>query len=124
MPETDERLDNVERRLGGVETGLTGLREEVGGLREEVGGLREEVGGLREEVGGLRGEVTSLRILGEKNTEDIKKIAEVQEHHGQKLDDIVEALKPLSEIHDFVQRVAPNHEARIRELERRAGIPQ
>lgn len=110
MPETDERLDKVEKRLGGVETGLKDVET----------GLHE----LRDEVGGLRGEVNDLRILGEKNADDIKKVAEVQEHHGRKLDDIVEALKPLSEIHDFVQGVAPNHEARIRELERRAGIPQ
>ena len=102
MAEVVERLDSVERRLTSVEKGLTELRDEVGGLRDEVGGLRGEVGGLREEVGGLRGEVHKLRILGEKNESDIKRIAEVQvqhgntlEDHGRKLDEIAKALEPL-----------------------------
>jgi archaellum component FlaC len=136
VTEGDERLDKVEQRLGTVETGLKevreevgGLREAVGGLREEVGGLRNEVGGLRGEVGGLRGEVNQLRILGEKNTEDIKKIAEVQAHHGRtldehstKLDAIAKALTPLRDIHDFISRVAPDHELRIGALEKHTGI--
>jgi hypothetical protein len=110
MPDVGERLDNVEQRLGTVETGLKEVREEVRDLRMEVGGLREEVGGLR--------------VLGEKNAEDIKKVAEVQTHHGEKLDDIVRALEPLGEIHDFIRRAAPNHELRIEELEKRTGIRQ
>ena len=104
----EQRLDKVEQRLGSVETGLTRVSEEVGGLR---------------------GEVNQLRILGETNTEDIKKIAEVQSHHGRmlreqgtkldahgkKLDEIRE---PLSRIEAFVTAVAHDHEERLKLLEK------
>jgi archaellum component FlaC len=129
MPETSERLDAVESRLRAVETGVKEVREEVGGLRGEVGGLRGEVGGLRGEVGGLRGEVgelrqevNGLRILSEKNAEDIKKVAEVQELHGEKLGQISKALEPLARIDAFVQAVAHDHEERIRTLEKHTGL--
>jgi hypothetical protein len=109
MPENGERPDSVER-LGAVETGLNEVRAEVGGLRGEVGGLRRKVNGLR--------------VLGEKNAEDIKKIAEVQSHHGDKLDAIVKALEPLGDLYDFIRRVAPNHELRIQALEKHTGMPR
>ncbi len=131
LDKVQERLGGVEQRLGSVETGLKEVREEVGGLRGEVGGLRGEVGGLRGEVGGLRGEVGELRhevngfrILGEKNAEDIKKVAEVQLHHGEKLDEITKALEPLARIDAFVTAVAHEHERRITALEDHTGIPK
>ena len=108
MAEVVERLDSVERRLTSVEKGLTELREEVGGLR---------------------GEVHKLRILGEKNESDIKRIAEVQvqhgntlEDHGRKLDEIAKALEPLARIDAFMQLVAGDHEKRISDLERHTNI--
>jgi chromosome segregation ATPase len=136
MTDSDERMQAVEQRLGAVETGLSevrvevrelrtevgGLRGEVGGLRGEVGGLRGEVGGLRDEVGGLRDEVNGLRIACEKNADDIKKIAEVQVHHGQKLDEITKALVPLVELRDLVRVMASDHERRITALEGHPGI--
>lgn len=150
MPETDARLDKVEQRLGSVETGLkdvdqrlgtveTGLKEvdqRLGsvetGLKEvdrRLGSVETGLNDVRKEVGGLRGEVNRLQILGERSTEDIKKVAEVQGHHGDKLDEhgrkldaIVRALEPLNELRDFIHRVAPNHETRIQELEKRTGI--
>jgi archaellum component FlaC len=123
MPDGGERLDHFEarlgdvgQRLGSVETGLKEVRDEVGGLREEVGDLRREVSGLR--------------IIGEENADDIKKIAEVQSHqgrtlddHGKKLDAIARALEPLSDMQDFIRRIAPNHELRIEALEKHTRIP-
>jgi chromosome segregation ATPase len=141
MADVGERLDMVERRLRSVETGLTevrkdvhglrieivdlrtdvgGLRGEVGGLHGEMGGLRGEVGGLRSEVGGLRSEVNGLRIFCERNEDDIRKIAEVQVHHGRKLDEITRALEPLAQLEAFVRVVAHEHERRIKALEERA----
>ena len=67
-------------------------------------------------------ELNKLRLLYEAQGDDVKKIAEVQAHHGQKLDDIAQALAPMKEIGDFVRRVASDHEQRIQELERRSGI--
>jgi chromosome segregation ATPase len=129
MSEVVERLDNVEARLGSVETAVEALRGEVGDLRSEVGGLRGEVGELRgegrqlrNEFGELRAEVGKLRVLGEQNTSDIKLIAEVQAHHGKKLEEITKALAPLAEIRDFMNLVAHDHEHRITALEKRTGV--
>lgn len=122
MPEVEERLDKVEKRLTSVETSVQELRGEVDGLRGEVGGLRGEVGELRGEVGELRGEVQALRVLGENNAREIKLIAEVQDRHSAKLDEIGKALEPLVEIRDFVRLVAHDPEHRLQELERRTSV--
>ena len=122
MADVAERLDGVEGRLTSVEESVQQLRGEVGGLRGEVGELRGEVGGLRGEVGGLRGEVQKLRVLGEDNAREIKLVAEVQGRHGERLDEIVKALEPLAGIDSFVRLVAGEHERRIQELEKRAGV--
>ncbi len=122
MADAPEAPKTVEERLGSVEHHVTTLRTEVGELRGEVGGLRGE-------VGVLRGEVHKLRVLGERNALGIKVIAEVQSHHGktlelhsEKLDRIELALAPLKDIHDFVRRVAQDHELRIIEVEKRTGV--
>ena len=115
MAEVVERLDGVERRLTSVETGL-------GDLRTEVGGLARKVDGLGSEVGSLRSEVQKLRILGERNATDIQRIAEVQVHHGNKLDEITKALEPLPRLDAFVRLVADEHEKRITDLEKQTGI--
>ena len=127
MADEGKRLKAVEQGLGGVTTGLQEVRERVGELRTEVGGLRTEVGelrtdlgGLRLEVGELRTEVNTLRVLGEANADDIRKVAEVQVHHGHKLDEITRALAPLAELHAFIRIVVPDHERRLRALEGRS----
>ena len=134
MADEDRRLKAVEQGLGRVTTGLQevrehvgelrtevgGLRTEVGELRTEVGELRTEVGGLRTEVGELRTEVNAVRVLGEANADDIRKVAEVQVHHGQKLDEIAQALAPLADLHAFIRVVVPDHERRLRALEGRS----
>ena len=129
MADMAEGSNSVEKRIEGVETGLKQvrnevgeLRTEVGGLRSEVGGLRTEVGELRTEVGGLRTETHSLRVLCEAQADDIKKVAEVQVHHGRKLEEIANALKPLAELHEFINVVAPAHESRIKALEDHTGL--
>ncbi len=117
MTEVEERLDSVEGRLGSVEHGLQELRGEVGKLRDEVGGLRGEVGGLREKTDTLADDVQKLRVLGEENQRQLQLVIEL---HGQKFDEIADALKPLAEIHRFVRSVADDDELRIRALESRA----
>jgi chromosome segregation ATPase len=152
MPETDERLDKVEERLGTVETGLKEVEQRLGSVETGLKGVDQRLGSVetglkkvdrrlgsvetglndvRKEVGGLRGEVSRLQILGEKNTEDVKKVAEVQAYHGDKLDEhgrkldqVIRALEPLNDVRDFIHRVAPNHETRIQELEKRTGIQE
>jgi hypothetical protein len=97
------------------------LRGDVDGLRGDVGGLRGDVDGLHGDVGGLRADVQKLRVLAEENERQIKLLTEVQ---GAKFEQIAEALKPLAQIHDFIRLVADNHEHRIAELEKRAGVPE
>lgn len=80
MVDMAERMDKVEQRLESVTTGLKEVRTEVGELRTEVGGLRTEV--------------HTLRVLCETNADDIRKVAEVQVHHGHKLEEIARALEP------------------------------
>lgn len=108
MSESDERLDRIERRLDAVGS---------------------EVGQLRNEVGELRGEVHTLRVVVEDHDTQIRQIAEVQAHHGRKLDEhgqllreIKEELWPLRDLRDFVARVASNHEDRLTALEQHTGI--
>jgi len=108
MPELGERLDGVERRLGGVERRLDGVERRLEKVETGVSDLRKDVNGLR--------------ILDEKHAEDIKKIAEVQSHHGAKLEEIAKALAPLSDMQDFIRRIAPDHEHRIQALEKHTGI--
>lgn len=115
MASMAERMNKVEQRLEKVESGLNEVRTEVGELRTEVGGLRTEVGGLRTEV-------NSLRVLGEANANDIRTVAEVQVHHGQKLDEIARSLEPLAELREFIRIVAPEHERRIKALEQHTGL--
>ena len=122
MPDMAERMNKVEQHLESVATGLKEVRSEVGELRTEVGGLRTEVGELRTDVGGLRTEVHTLRVLCETNADDIKKVAEVQVHHGQKLEEIARALEPLAELRAFISVVAPEHERRIKALEQHTGL--
>ena len=113
-------LQEVREHVGELRTEVGGLRTEVGELRTEVGELRTEVGELRTEVGELRTEVNTVRVLGEANADDIRKVAEVQVHHGQKLDEIAQALAPLAELHAFIRVVVPDHERRLRALEGRS----
>ena len=113
-------LQEVREHVGELRTEVGGLRTEVGELRTEVGELRTEVGELRTEVGELRTEVNTVRVLGEANADDIRKVAEVQVHHGQKLDEIAQALAPLADLHAFIRVVVPDHERRLRALEGRS----
>jgi archaellum component FlaC len=138
MNAMDERMDTFERQLNSVSTDVQGLRGEVGELRgevgelrgevgehrSEVGELRSEVGELRGEVGELRGDVHSLRIIVESHDSHIKLIAEVQAHHGTRLEEhgrllreIKDDLRPLGDLRDFVTRIADDHEGRLRALE-------
>lgn len=107
-----ERMDSFERRLDTLGT--------------DVRGLRGEVGELRGEVGELRGEVHSLRVVVENHDSQIRLIAEVQAHHGNRLEEhgrllreIKQDLGPLRDLRDFVARIADDHEQRIKALEGR-----
>ena len=68
-----------------------------------------------------------LRVRYEHHDEQIQRIAEVQHEHGNQLGEIKDelvgvkgALEPLPAIHDFVKRIAGEHEARIAALEKGA----
>lgn len=97
-------------------------------IDERLGSVEHQVIELRSDVDGLRGDVQKLRVLEEANAETIKLIAEGHgaklDSHSAKLDEITEALKPLGEIHDFLKRVAHDHEVRISALELPAGGKQ
>jgi hypothetical protein len=63
-------------------------------------------------------------VLGEQNTTDIKRIAEVQAHHGDvlaqhgaALQRLEEAIEPLKVLPAALQKILPDHERRITALE-------
>jgi DNA repair exonuclease SbcCD ATPase subunit len=107
MPDVDARLDKVEE-------GLKDLGERVDKGFARIDERFVEADGRFES---LEKEVQKLKVLGEQNATDIKRIAEVQGHHGKKLEQLVEAVAPLKDLMDFVKRVADNHESRIQALE-------
>ena len=95
---------------------------------EDVRVLKDDVRVLKDDVRVLKGDVQRLRVLQEDQETRIQKIAEVQAHHGKKLDEhgkllleIKEQLAPLADIADFVRRTSSDHERRIVALEKKAG---
>lgn len=104
--ETGERLDRVEARLGKVE-------DQVAGLRSDVDKLRTDVDGLRSDVDGLRTDVDGLRVLQEESARRIALIAEVQVHHGAKLDQLISDIEPLKGLPELLQAVIKSQERRI-----------
>jgi hypothetical protein len=70
-----------------------------------------------------------LRVLYEHHDSQIRTIAEVQvrdggklDEHGRLLREIKQELVPLGDLHDFVRRIAGDHEDRISALEKHTGI--
>ena len=131
-------MSEVERRPGGVETELVEVKGRLGNVEARLESVET---GVTE----LRGEVQKLRVLGEHTAGRVTLVAEVQtrhgerlETHGQMLEQIARALEPMKVVpgavqqiardmgflKDFIQRVAPEHEARITELEKGAGVPE
>jgi hypothetical protein len=108
MGDVGEGLDKVEARLGLVGEGL-----------KELAG---EVGALAGRVMTLEGAVQKLRVLKEENQSRIRLIAEVQAHHGEKLEKIDKAVEPLADIHALLRVVVANHGGRMIEVEKRVGI--
>ena len=100
MALVSERLKKIDGRLESVEERLESVEKELG----------------------------KLRVLAEENDTQIKVI---REQHGARFDgfdrqfgEIMKALAPLATIWDFIQRVASDHESRLVEVEKRAGVRQ
>jgi hypothetical protein len=103
MPDVDERLDTVEQRV-----------KEIGERMDE------RFAQVDQRFGSLEAEVQKLRVLEEQNSTEIKRIAEVQGHHGdvlaqhgaalQRLED---AIRPLTVLPAALQHLLPDHERRI-----------
>jgi chromosome segregation ATPase len=110
MSDEHDDPESVEQRLGSVEHSVKELRTEVGELRGKVDTLGDKV--------------DKLRILVHSHDDQIKRIADVQSHYGEKLDHISTQLEPLREIRDFIRLVADNHERRITALERGGSAAQ
>ena len=72
----------------------------------------------------LTAEVQKLRVLGEESATQIKKIAEVQAHHGDvqahhgaALQRLEEAIEPLKVLPAVIQKMIPDLDRRITALE-------
>ena len=114
MPDVDERLDRVEQ---GLTTLGERMDEQFAKVNERFAQVDQRFAHVDQRSGSLEAEVSKLRLLAEENAAQLKQIAEVQVHHGEKLQQLVEAVEPLKDLRDFVERVAHDHERRITALE-------
>lgn len=129
MTRFEQRLDALGADVGVLKEDVSVLKEDVSVLKEDVGALKKDVSVLKEDVGGLKNEVHRLRVLHELHDSKISAIAEVQTHqglqleeHGRLLGEIRQELAPLRDIHDFVRRIAHDHEHRLSALEKHTGL--
>jgi archaellum component FlaC len=129
MTDDHDRMTGIETRLDSIEGDVKVLKADVGTLKADVGTLKADVGTLKADVGTLKtdtgtltGEVHKLRLLYEHHDTQIQRMAEVQVEHGRLLVEIKDGLKPIKDLHDFVQRISDNHEARIAALEKHTGL--
>ena len=143
------RLESVEGRLESVEGRLESVETKVDALDGKLATLDGKLATLDGKVGGLAQDVQKLRVLGEDNAREIKLFGEAQARHGELLQQhgvtldrivkgdiepfidlraavqqIAQAVTPLKDIRDFMDRVTGEHEARISELEKRVGVPE
>lgn len=135
MTDGDARLDKVEEgltRLGErmdngfaeMDRRFVQVDERFAQVDERFAQVDERFAQVDERFGSLEAEVQKVRVLGEQNTADIKRIAEVQVHHGDTLAQhgaalqrIEEALEPLKVLPEAFRRVFGDHERRITALE-------
>jgi archaellum component FlaC len=136
MTDNDDRMTRFEYRLDALGKDVCTLKEDVRVLKGDVevlkgdvGVLKSDVGVLKSDVGVLKGEVHRLRVLYEEHDTKIQTIAEAQAYHGRQLEEhgkllreIKQELAPLGDIHDFVRRIAGEHEQRLSALEQHTGI--
>jgi chromosome segregation ATPase len=129
MIEHDDRMAAFERRLGAMGEDVRVLKDDVRELKDDVRELKDDVRELKDDVRALKDDVRGLRVLYEHHDSQIRTIAEVQTHHGRVLEEhgkllreIKEDLGPLRDLHDFVSRMAGDHESRITALEKHTGI--
>jgi chromosome segregation ATPase len=118
MPDVDERFTRVEQRLDSLGERIDENFAQVDQRFEQVDQRFDQIDGR---LGSLEAEVQKLRLLGEQNTTDIKRIAEVQAHHGDigaALKRIEEAIEPLKVLPAVIQSTLPDHERRITALEK------
>ncbi len=111
MPDVDERLARVEQRLDSL----------LEHIDERFAQVDQRFAQVDQRFDSLEAEVRGLRILGEQNATDIKRVAEVQANHGEvhgaALQRIEKALEPLMVLPAAIQNVLPDHERRITSLE-------
>ena len=132
MPDVDERLAGVEQRLDSlganiderfaqVDQRFAQVDQRFAQVDQRFAQVDQRFAQVDQRFGSLEAEVHRLRILGEQNATDIKRIAEVQAHHGEvhgaALQRIERALEPLTVLAIAMQNVLPDHERRITALE-------
>ena len=138
MTEHDDRMTRFEKRLDavGADVGvLKGdvqvLKDDVQVLKGDVRVLKDDVRVLKDDVGVVKNEVGRLRVLYEDHETKIDAIVEAQTHHARQLEqhgtllrEIKQKLVPLGDLHDFVRRIAEEHEGRLSALENHTGLHQ
>ncbi|HEY1305990.1 MAG TPA: hypothetical protein VGF24_20690 [Vicinamibacterales bacterium] len=126
MADVSERLDRLEQALGTANQQLGEVQERLDNhdgrfnqIDERFNRIDERFNKVDERFDSLESDLQELRMLEESNFDRIKKIAEVQSRHGEKLDELAEAIEPLKVLPDLYKQVVQNHERRITALEKR-----
>jgi chromosome segregation ATPase len=128
MPDVDQRLDHVEQGLKDlgerIDEQFAKVDQRFTQVDQRFAQVDQQFAQVDRRFGSLEAEVQKLRVLEEQNAAQIKQIAEVQAHHGGVLEEhgsalkrIEEAIEPLKALHEFIPRVADDHERRITALE-------
>jgi chromosome segregation ATPase len=117
MPESGERLANIEQTLTGMSRQFGEVKQRLDKVDERFTKVDERFAKIDERLDTLTSDVQKVRVLGEENSTQIKLIAEVQSHHGRMLEQLVKDMEPLKVLPDLFKHVVQDHERRITALE-------
>jgi chromosome segregation ATPase len=117
----DEQFTQVDQRFAQVDQRFAQVDQRFAQVDQRFAQVDQRFAQVDQRFESLEAEVRGLRILGEQNATDIKRIAEVQAHHGEvrgaALQRIEKALEPLTVLPAVIKNVLPDHERRITALE-------
>ncbi|HKE83338.1 MAG TPA: hypothetical protein VKB50_06275 [Vicinamibacterales bacterium] len=92
MADVSERLDRIEQALGTANQQLGEVNARLDNHDGRFNQIDERFNKVDERFDSLESDMQELRMLEESNSDRIKKIADVQSRHGEKLDGLAKAM--------------------------------
>ena len=78
--------------------------------------------GVTERLDSVDGRLDSMSGRLDQHEHTLQQHGRTLEHHGRLLVEILETVKPIPALHDFVRRISDEHELRLTALEKHTGI--